>query len=262
MNHLEEILIHKRREVEKQKRELDLEMLIERITPRTDPRSFQKVLKKRGGISLIAEIKKASPSAGVIRSDFQPTALARAYELGGADGLSILTDRHFFQGQLKYLLQARTATVLPCLRKDFIVDVYQIWEARLAEADAILLIVAALTKQELTQFLGIAGEAELEVLVEVHDQAELDIALEVGASMIGINNRNLQTFKTDLKVTERLAPKIPKSKIIVSESGIHKADDVQRLRQAGAHAMLVGESLMRKENVEAAVKKLLGVDED
>ncbi|MDD2708067.1 MAG: indole-3-glycerol phosphate synthase TrpC [Verrucomicrobiae bacterium] len=257
MNCLDDILAHKRREVAEREKTLDLEKLRERITPRTDSRSFENVLSQPHGIALIAEIKRASPSAGLIRRDFSVTELARGYEQGGAHALSILTDERFFKGQLKYVLQARAATRLPCLRKEFIVSEYQIWEARLAEADAILLIVAALTPDELRHFRQIAFEAELDVLVEAHDEKELDIALESGARLIGINNRNLQTFKTDLAVTERLAPRIPKDCIVVAESGIRTPEDVRRIRAAGAKAMLVGESLMRQPDVTQAVKQLL-----
>ncbi len=257
MNILDEILEHKRREVAQKERDLDLEKLRERITERSDVRSFSKALRRRRGVALIAEIKKASPSAGVIRENFQPTALARAYEEGGAHAISILTDERFFQGHLKFLLQARMATSLPCLRKDFIVGEYQIWEARMAEADAVLLIVAALKKDEIVKLMAVAREAQLDTLVEVHDERELDVALEVNAPVIGINNRNLQTLKVNLAVTKKLAPKIPKGRTIVSESGIYTAEDVKRVRDCGAHAILVGESLMRQPDVEAAVKKLI-----
>lgn len=257
MNRLEEILQHKRREVEQRRSELTLAQLRERITPRTDPRPFGAALRCPGQVSLIAEIKRASPSAGLIREDFQPSALARDYERGGARALSILTDEHFFQGKLKFLPQARSATALPCLRKDFIIDEYQIWEARLAEADAVLLIVAALKPAELARFTQIAAEAGVETLVEVHDEAELDLALETSPRMIGINNRNLQTFTVDLAVTERLAPKIPPGCLLVSESGIRTPADVQRLRACGVQAILVGESLMRQPDVEDATRRLL-----
>lgn len=250
-------MAYKRLEVQKKASELDMQKLKERITPRFDQRSFSKALRRLDRTALIAEIKKASPSAGVIRQDFQPTILARAYEKGGADALSVLTDVRFFQGELKYLLQARSATTLPCLRKDFIVDEYQIWEARLAEADAILLIVAALKREEIVHFMNIAHEAQLDVLVEVHDEREMDVALDVGAPIIGINNRNLQTFKTDLSTTEKLAPKVPKDVTLVSESGIYTPEDVKRMKACGAHAILVGESLMRQPDVEEAARKLL-----
>ncbi len=257
MNKLDEILAHKRREVAKRKGEVDLLKLRERITPRFDKRPFLAALRQDGEMALIAEIKRASPSAGIIRKDFKPTELARAYEQGGAHALSILTDEKFFQGKLKFLLQARSAVGIPCLRKDFIIDEYQIWEARLAEADAILLIVAALKKEDLSRLMHVAAEAEVDVLVEIHDEHELDVALEIEAPVIGINNRNLQTFHVDLAVTEKLAPRIPKDRTIVSESGIHTHADLQRLRACGSHAVLVGESLMRQNDVAQAVRMLL-----
>jgi indole-3-glycerol phosphate synthase len=257
MNRLTEILNFKKREVEKKKGAIDLQKLRERITKRFDSRSFAAALRQENRISLIAEVKKASPSAGIIRPDFNPTSIARSYEEGGASALSILTDEKFFQGHLKYLLQARSATNLPCLRKDFVIDEYQIWEARLAEADAVLLIVAALTPKELMDFQGVALEAELDALVEVHDERELDLALEAGARIIGINNRNLQTFEVDLRTTEQLVPRIPKHVTIVSESGIQTADHLKRLRGMGVHAVLVGESLMRQKDVVEATKQLL-----
>lgn len=257
MNTLDEILAHKRQEVDRRKQALGLDPLRERVTPRIDPRPFAKALRRNSGLALIAEIKRASPSAGLIRQDFEVTSLARGYERGGAHALSILTDERFFQGQLKYILQARSVTRLPCLRKDFIVDEYQIWEARLAEADAVLLIVATLKTEELLRFHSTAREAALDVLVEVHDEKELDIALGIDAALIGINNRNLQTFQTNLQTTERLAPRIPKDRTIVSESGILTPDDIRRVRDAGAQAILVGEALMRQPDVEVAARALM-----
>jgi indole-3-glycerol phosphate synthase len=257
MSKLDEILEYKKREVARKKDELDLKKLRERITPRFDTRSLAKAIKPASGVGLIAEIKKASPSAGVIREDFRPTQLARDYESGGANALSVLTDEPYFQGHLRYLLQARSAVGIPCLRKDFVVDEYQIWEARLAEADAVLLIVAALSREELVRFMGAAREAALETLVEVHDEKELEIAIEIGAPIIGVNNRNLKTFTVDLAVTECLVPKIPKDRIVVSESGIFTLADVARVRKAGCHAILVGESLMRQADVTEATRSLL-----
>ncbi len=257
MNKLDEILAQKRLEVARRKADLSLAQLQERITPRSDKRSFHKALRRNNEVALIAEIKRASPSAGVIRHDFKPTEIARAYERGGAHALSILTDEKFFQGKLKFLPQARAAVSLPCLRKDFMVAPYQIWEARLAEADAILLIVAALKKQELMDFMKVAEEADLEVLVEIHDERELEVALEIQAPIIGINNRNLKTFQVDLAVTEKLTPKIPKTCTVVSESGILAPSDLQRVLACGAHAVLVGESLMRQTDITEAVKTLL-----
>ncbi len=261
MNRLDEILVHKRREVEQRRLELDLTQLRARMMPHTDPRSFSQALRQKDAMALIAEIKWASPSAGILRKDFDPSALAQAYERGGAHALSVLTDERFFHGKLKDLLQARSATSIPCLRKDFVIDEYQIWEGRLANADAILLIVAALKREELARFIQITTETGMDALVEAHDERELDIALEVGANIVGINNRNLQTFEVDLAVTERLAPKIPRDRMIVSESGIRTAVDIRRLRACGVHAILVGESLMRQTDIESATRKLMASQE-
>ncbi len=257
MNFLEAILEHKRREVEESSRVLDLSTLKARITPRTDRRPFAEALRRAEGLALIAEIKKASPSAGPIRAEFNPSLLAPAYERGGAHALSILTDKHFFQGHLDDLGQARGATRLPCLRKDFILTEYQIWEARQAGADAILLIVAALSHHDLKHLLAVARDAELEVLMEVHDERELAVALQNDVLLIGINNRNLHTFKVDLAVTEALAPTIPKDRLVVSESGISRPEHLQRVRACGAKAVLVGESLMRHHDIESATRALL-----
>lgn len=257
MNKLEEILLHKRREVEERKESLPLRELKRRVGLRSEKRFFREALKREKGVALIAEIKKASPSVGLIRKDFRPAELAQAYEKGGAHALSVLTDRRFFQGCLEYLEEARNATRLPCLRKDFVIDEYQIWEARLMEADALLLIVAALKIQTLKEFVEIAAEANVEVLMEVHDAREMDVALELGAAVIGINNRNLQTFKVDLAVTEMLVPRASADRILVSESGIHHPADVKRMKDCGIHAVLVGESLMRQPDVERAARELM-----
>lgn len=211
---------------------------------------------RRGNIGLIAEIKKASPSAGVIRADFDPVQIARDYEAAGADCLSVLTDEQFFQGSLHFLQQIRDAVRLPILRKDFIIHERQILESIEAGADAILLIVAILTDDELKRFHDSARRAGLSVLVEVHDEFEMRRALACGAELIGINNRDLKTFKTDLATTERLA-KMAAGKTLVAESGIHTRADVQRVQAAGAQALLVGESLMRSANMAEKVKELL-----
>jgi len=257
MNRLDDILTQKRQEVEKKKRAIGLSGFPESASRRLDRRPFGQTVRRTKGLALIAEIKRASPTAGLIRQDFEPASLARAYEKGGAHALSVLTDESFFQGKLKHLLQARRATLLPCLRKDFVIDEYQIWEAHLAKADAVLLIVAALNKKELSCFMKLSQQLEMDPLVEVHDEVELNVALESGAQLIGINNRNLQTFQVDLKVTEQLAPKIPKECVIVSESGISSASDARRVRDCGVHAILVGESLMCQPDVESAVRTLM-----
>lgn len=210
------------------------------------------------GISLIAEVKKASPSRGLIRADFHPAVIARDYQAGGATAISVLTDEKYFQGSLAYLDEVHTACTLPLLRKDFIIHPAQIYEA-VGRADAVLLIVAALARQELAEMLALAAACGLDTLVEVHDEAELVVALELGAPVIGINNRDLRTFAIDLQTTFRLLPLMPKDRIIVSESGIHTAAQVRALADAGVNAILVGEALMKQANIRDAVQELLGV---
>lgn len=209
-------------------------------------------------IALIAEVKKASPSAGVICPDFDPVRIARAYEQAGASAISVLTDRDFFQGNIEYLAQIRAAVKLPLLRKDFIIEELQIHEAAAAGADAVLLIAAILDDKQLREFRLIAGHLKMASLVEVHDETELDRAIAAGATLIGINNRNLHTFAVSLATTEQLAAKISDDRIIVAESGIHTRADIERVAAAGASAILVGESLMRSGNIVAKVKELLG----
>jgi len=215
-------------------------------------------------IALIAEVKKASPSAGVICRDFDPVRIAREYEAAGASCLSVLTDEKFFQGSLDYLRQIRAAVKLPLLRKDFIIDERQILEAVEWGADAILLIVAILTDEQLKKFHSLAVEAGLAALVEVHDEIELERAMKMGASLIGVNNRDLKTFKVDLATTEKLAAKLFSSPVtrhsafLVAESGIHTRADVERLKQCGAGAILVGESLMRGGDIKSKVGELMG----
>jgi indole-3-glycerol phosphate synthase len=210
------------------------------------------------GIALIAEVKKASPSAGIICNDFDPVRIAKEYETAGANCLSVLTDERFFQGSLDYLRQIRAAVKLPLLRKDFIIDERQILEAIEWGADAILLIVSILSDGQLKKFHSLATEAGLAALVEVHDAAELERALKLGAELIGVNNRDLKTFTVDLGTTEKLAGKLSEEKILVAESGIHTRADVERLRKCGARAILVGESLLRGGDIGKKVRELLG----
>ena len=209
-------------------------------------------------IALIAEVKKASPSAGIICENFDPVKIAREYESAGASCLSVLTDEKFFQGSLDYLRQIRAAVKIPLLRKDFIIDERQILEAIEWGADAILLIVAILTDAQLEKFHSLAIEAGLAVLAEVHDEAELERALKISPALIGVNNRNLKTFKVDLATTENLAKKVGAGNILVAESGIHSRADVERLKKCGAKAILVGESLMKNGGIKAKVRELIG----
>jgi indole-3-glycerol phosphate synthase len=237
------------------------------IEARKDRRDFLGALldSRVGRVALIAEIKKASPSAGIIRPDFDPVVIARHYEAAGASCLSVLTDEKFFQGSLEYLREIRRAVKLPLLRKDFIIDERQILEAIQWGADAILLIVSILDDTRLRRFHTLAVEAGLTALVEVHDEAELDRAIEAEAKLIGVNNRDLKTFKVDLATTERLAARLLSIKagspgekpVLVAESGIHTHADVERLARCGAQAILVGESLMREADMTGKIRELL-----
>jgi len=224
---------------------------------RNDFRPFRAALQLGDGVAIIAEVKKASPSAGIIAPDFNPLSQAREYARGGAHALSVLTDEKYFGGHLAYLKQIREQVDLPLLRKDFIVHELQVYESVIAGADAILLIVASLDDAMLRALYEKAKACQLDVLVEVHDLAEMERALELGADLIGINNRNLKTFDVDLATTEALAEEVPNDTVAVSESGIRTAEDVRRVRAAGVNAVLVGETLMRAKNVPAKLAELL-----
>ncbi len=226
-------------------------------TPRGFRTQLRRVAQDANAIAVIAELKKASPSRGLIRADFRPSELARDLERAGAAALSVLTDEQFFQGSLDYLLEASSTSSLPCLRKDFIVDEFQIVEARANRADAILLIVAALDQKELVALAGIARTHSLDVLCEAHDEPELRRALDAGCDLIGINSRNLRTFEVNLETAFRLAEKIPAACVRVAESGIKSGADVARLRTAGYEAFLIGESLMEAESPGEALAKLM-----
>ncbi len=255
---LDRIVAHKREEVARRKLERSFIELEELCDPLPPTRGFVRHLGVGDDIHLIAEAKKASPSKGVIREDFHPVEIAQVYEQSGASAISVLTDETFFQGKLEYLTQIREAVSLPLLRKDFIIDPYQIFEARAAGADAILLIVACLSEIQLEDFLNLARHLGLDALVEVHVSTELDTALELGAEMIGINNRNLHTFETTLETTFQFLSRIPADRLVVSESGIRDRSDVVQLQQRGVRAILVGESLMRSADISAKVRELLG----
>jgi indole-3-glycerol phosphate synthase len=224
---------------------------------RDDFRPFRASLQRGNEVAIIAEVKKASPSAGIIAADFNPLSIAREYARGGAHCLSVLTDEKYFHGHLTYLRQVREQVELPLLRKDFILHELQVYESVVAGADAILLIVASLDDQQLNKLYNVARNCQLDVLVEVHDLAEMERALELGADMIGINNRNLKTFKVDLATTETLAEEIPSGTVAISESGIRDAADVRRVRAAGINAVLIGETLMRAKNVPEKMSELL-----
>lgn len=255
---LDEIIAYKKEELAETKRRVPLADIKSRAAEAGPTRGFGKALSGREEIGLIAEVKKASPSKGVIREDFDPVEIAKTYGRAGASCLSVLTESRYFQGKLEYLGEIRKAVGVPLLRKDFIIDEYQLFEARAAGADAMLLIAACLERRRIEDFLGVAKELGLDVLVESHTYKELDKSLLAGALLVGINNRDLSSFAVSLQTTLDLLKDVPEDRIVVSESGIGTRDDVLMLRQAGVDAILVGESLMREKNIEQKIKELLG----
>ncbi len=254
---LDTIVASKRREVAAARERTSERELERRLADAPPARPFRAALERPDGVGVIAEVKKASPSAGVLRADFDPVAIARAYAAHGATCLSVLTDEPFFQGHLDYLRAIRRAVDIPLLRKDFILDRYQLLEARLAGADAVLLIAEVLPDPDLGRLFAAARELGMEALVELHDAEQLPRVLAAGAELIGVNNRDLRTFVTRLEHTLDLAPRVPPDRCLVSESGIRTRADLERLRAAGVRAVLVGESLMRAPDVGAALAALL-----
>jgi indole-3-glycerol phosphate synthase len=253
---LDEINAYKLKEVAENKRLVSIESLKERCGDIPGAVKSGPVLKKDNRIKFIAEVKKASPSAGIIRADFNYINIAMEYEAGGASAISVLTDKEFFKGDIKYLSEIKKTVSVPVLRKDFIIDPYQIYEARAAGADLVLLIARILTKEKIDAFLALSHELGMECLVEVHDNDELEKVLETESAIIGINNRNLDTFETNLETTLQLCHRIPEDKIIVSESGIKTRADVLMLEEAGIDAILIGETLMRSEDISRKIKEL------
>ncbi len=254
---LQKILEHKKQEMSERKARLPLSELKRRLEEEPAPLNFERAIRSSHE-ALIAEVKRSSPSKGRIREDFDPVAIARVYEENGAAAISVLTEQRFFEGRDSFLRQVRKSVSLPLLRKDFIIDSYQIYETRFLGADAILFIARALDNGLLGEFLRLSSELGLSSLVEIHDEGDLEKAVSTGARMIGINNRDLSTFSTDLGTSIRLAPLLPKEVAVISESGIRSRRDIERLRAAGVHGFLVGETLMAAGDIAQKIRELLG----
>ncbi len=254
---LEEILANKRQEVEAAKARLPLAELKARVGHHRAERDFRRAVTQPGRLSLIAELKRKSPSRGMLRERFDPVSLAQILQANGASALSVLTDERYFGGHLEFLRDVKQFTEIPVLRKDFVLEPYQVYEAALYQADAVLLIMTVLDDATLTECLRVAQSLELAALVEVHAEAELDRALRAGAQLIGINARDLKTFTLHANVVARLVPRIPKDRTIIAESGLQSPEDLRRLRQLGVHAALIGEALMVAPDPAAKVRELL-----
>ncbi len=254
---LDEILQNKRIEVERAKRSYPIDFLSSQIEKTHSPKDFLKSIKSDSMVKIIAEIKCASPSKGFLRADFKPIGIAKSYVLGGASAISVLTDKRFFKGDLAHLRDVRGAVSIPLLRKDFIIDQYQVYEARAYGADAVLLIASALNKGTLTELLRLTHSLGMSAVVEVHSEEELEKALLAESRIIGINNRDLKTFNVDLEVSIRLLKSIPEDKVVISESGIGSCEDIKRLRGEGIYTFLIGETFMKASDPGEELKKLL-----
>lgn len=257
---LDEIVAYKRKELEERKIRFSMKKLmqgIERHEATVRRRDFKRVLKAKG-INIIAEVKKASPSKGILCENFDPCRLAHLYEFSDCAAISVLTEQHFFKGRLSFLRTIREVTARPLLRKDFIIDPYQIYETAYMAADAVLLIASILSVEEMTRYISMLGTYDIAALVEVHTVDELKRAVDAGATIIGINNRDLYTFNVDLKTTEQICRYIPKGTVVVSESGIRTFEDIQRLKSIGVNAFLIGETLVRSENIVQTMRSLRG----
>lgn len=257
---LDEICAYKKEELQGRKAAVPLKELLEQVNQARPARDFRAALRLEG-ISLIAEVKRASPAKGVLMADLDPVEVAGAYEQGGARAISVLTDERFFRGSLDDLTTVHKHVEVPCLRKDFTIDEYQVYEARAAEADAILLIVGILSDEQIKEYLALANSLGMAALVETHDEAEIERALATGAHIIGINNRNLKTFEVDINTSIRLKKLVPGGKVLVSESGIHTREHVRILENGGVDAILVGEALVTSNDINAKIRELLGRDE-
>jgi indole-3-glycerol phosphate synthase len=254
---LSKIIEEKRREIDRAQKQLPLNELKEKASGIYIKSAFKKNISRRGHVNLIAEIKKSSPSKGLIRADFDPIRIALTYQASGASAISVLTDERFFDGRLEYLKQVKERVTIPVLRKDFIIDEYQIYESLVNGADALLLIAQILTQEELTKYLNLTKELGMDALVEVHNEEDVEKAVNSNAAIIGINNRDLANFDVDISTTQRLIRLIPDTKIIVSESGIETYEQVMFLKSLGVNSVLIGETLMRSENIGEKVRELI-----